>query len=436
MCLPDKPVLGAAAALDDEVMPLEVGQLLAHIAGQMAQRGGHVLVLLHQRGVGIPLIARVDFVRALAGKHNRDVLAGQLAEEIQRHAGRIGLGLVHVVLDVRKGVQALLLGQHFAVVLDAQLLGKLPRLGGLVKLVGAVRAGKADREGLIGHQAGGDIAGIHAAGQESAQLDIADAVGGNTLAHAGVNLVGRGLIGEGGGVAKIHIPVALNVHLAVLVGEPVRRGQLVGPLEEGLVHGAVLEGQVGAQCLGVDLAAEARVLEQALDFTAEQELARVGLGVVERLDAEDIACAVHFVGLGIPHDKGEHTAQHTGQLGAVLLIAVDDDLGVAVGLEDVALGLQLGAQIHKVIDLAVENADNRAILIVHGLLACSQVNDAQAAEAQCNGGAGILAADVIPLHIGTAVNDAVGHFVQDGLALFTQTGKANKTTHRFIPFRI
>ena len=87
--LADEPVLGAAAALDDEVVPLEVGQVLAGIAGQMAQRRGDVLVLLHQRGVSVPLVTGVDLVRALAGQHHRDMLARQLAQEVERHAGRV-----------------------------------------------------------------------------------------------------------------------------------------------------------------------------------------------------------------------------------------------------------------------------------------------------------------------------------------------------------
>ena len=113
---------------------------------------------------------------------------------------------------------------------------------------------------------------------------------------------------------------------------------------------------------------------------------------------------------------------------------MQDDLGVAVGLEDVALGLQLGAQLHKIVDLAVENADNGAVLIVHGLFARGQVDDAQTAEAQRDRAAGVIAADMVALHIGAAVDDAVCHSVQDGLALFTQAGKANKATHGNFPF--
>ena len=115
---------------------------------------------------------------------------------------------------------------------------------------------------------------------------------------------------------------------------------------------------------------------------------------------------------------------------------MDDDLGVAVGLEDVLLGLQLGAQVHEVVNFTVEHADDGAVLIVHGLLACGQVDDAQTAEAQRNGRARVVAADMVAFHIGAAVDDAVRHSVQDGLALFTQTGKANKTTHGTFPFSL
>ena len=235
-------------------------------------------------------------------------------------------------------------------------------------------------------------------------------------------------------MAEVGVPVALDVQLAVLPGEPVGRGQLVGALEERLVQGAVLEGQVGAQRLGVDLPAEAGVLQQALDLGAEHQFARIRPGVVEGFDAEHVPCTVQGVGPGIVHHKGEHAPQHGGQPGAVFLVPVQDHLGVAVGLEDVAFGLQFGAQVHKVVDLAVEHADHAAVLVVHGLAARRQINDAQPAEAQRHRGGGGVAAQVVALHIRPAVDDAVRHLVQDRFTPGAQAGKTNKTTHACIPF--
>ncbi len=72
--------------------------------------------------------------------------------------------------------------------MDAELLAKFPGVVGLVEFV--VSSGfQADREGIIGHQAGGDIAGIDAAGEERPDLHIADAVGLDALVHAVVQLV-------------------------------------------------------------------------------------------------------------------------------------------------------------------------------------------------------------------------------------------------------
>ena len=234
-------------------------------------------------------------------------------------------------------------------------------------------------------------------------------------------------------MAEIGIPVALDVHRAVFKGEPVRRGQLVGAFKKGFVHGAVLEGQVGAHGFGVYLTAETRMLQQALDLAAKQKLARLGFGIIERFNAKNIPCTVHFVGLGVPHNKGEHPAQLGCQRGAVFLIPVQDDLGIAVGGKDMPLGLQLGAQLHKVVNFAVEHHHHGAVLVIHRLLSGGKVDDAQPAEPQRHSRLRGVTAEVVPLHIRAAMNDAVRHFMQDGLALGTQPGKAYKSTHSFYP---
>ena len=113
---------------------------------------------------------------------------------------------------------------------------------------------------------------------------------------------------------------------------------------------------------------------------------------------------------------------------------LQEDLGVAVGRKDVTLGLQLGTQVHKVEDLTVENDHDGAVLIIHRLLACGQVDDAQPAEAQRHGVFWGVTAQVVALHIRPAVDDAVGHLMQDGFAFRAHAGKTNKTTHSFYSF--
>jgi hypothetical protein len=45
---------------------------------------------------------------------------------------------------------------------------------------------------------------------------------------------------------------------------------------------------------------------------------------------------------------------------------MDDDLGVAAGMEDVAEGFELGHELLEVVDLAVEDHGHRAVLVEQG----------------------------------------------------------------------
>ena len=64
------------------------------------------------------------------------------------------------------------------------------------------------------------------------------------------------------------------------------------------------------------------------------------------------------------------------------LPAVDDDLGVARRAESVALDLQLGAELDVVVDLAIEDDPQRAVLVAQWLLARGQVDDREPALAR------------------------------------------------------
>ena len=85
-----------------------------------------------------------------------------------------------------------------------------------------------------------------------------------------------------GFLRKVNVPVAFNVHLAVLVGEPVSGGELEGALEEGLLHSAVLECEIGAKRLGVHLALKVGVLKKALDLRTEKEARGLRMAAIIR----------------------------------------------------------------------------------------------------------------------------------------------------------
>ncbi len=81
---------------------------------------------------------------------------------------------------------------------------------------------------------------------------------------------------------------------------------------------------------------------------------------------------------GVPDGEGEHAVQarHAGR--ALLLVEVDDRLGVGARAVRVALGLELGAQRLVVVDLAVVGDPDGAVLVGHRLVAGGrQVDDRQ-----------------------------------------------------------
>ena len=101
------------------------------------------------------------------------------------------------------------------------------------------------------------------------------------------------------------------------------------------------------------------------------------------------------------------------------------DLGVGVAVEDVAGSLELGAKLLEVVDLAVEDDGDLAVIARHGLSASfGKVENRKTAEAE-----GDVIDDVLAAHIRPAMDDAIHHGRESQLTLFICTGKTDKTAH-------
>ena len=170
--------------------------------------------------------------------------------------------------------------------------------------------------------------------------------------------------------------------------------------------------QVLEDHLLVRLGDQLGVLEQRLDLAGEEQAAGLRRArVVERLDAEvvavqhELAAAPVLPGAAQVGDgERPHAVEARGAGGAPLLVGVDDDLAVAVRAEGVAGGLELGAQLAVVVDLAVVDEPDGLVLVGHRLVPALAVDDAQAAVAEADGrrleGAGV---------VGAAMHDGGGH---------------------------
>ena len=143
---------------------------------------------------------------------------------------------------------------------------------------------------------------------------------------------------------------------------------------------------------------------QRLQLRGEGEVARA-VAVVQRLDPEAIAREHEPPPLAVPHRDREHPAQALGEARAVLLVEVDEHLGVRVRrAEHVAGRLQLGAQLGVVVDLAVLDDDDAPVLARDRLVAALEVDDRQPPRGEPG-----LAVDHLAAAVGPAVPERRAH---------------------------
>lgn len=85
----------------------------------------------------------------------------------------------------------------------------------------------------------------------------------------------------------------------------------------------------------------------------------------------------------IPNGESEHAAQPL-QKPAPLFVTVQQNFGIRFCPEMMPRGLQLPAQFHKIINLAIKDHHQRTIFVEHRLLTSFKIDDFQAAMAQPN----------------------------------------------------
>ena len=102
--------------------------------------------------------------------------------------------------------------------------------------------------------------------------------------------------------------------------------------------------------------------EDRLDLGAEEHPVALP-APVQRADADAVAGEEDGALGEVDERDGELALQVLEDAFAVLLVQVDDDLGIGVRAEDVALGLELGLALRIVEQLAVVDDGDGAILV-------------------------------------------------------------------------
>lgn len=242
----------------------------------------------------------------------------------------------------------------------------------------------ADRERAGVHDArrlGSDEARVDARRQEAAHLHVGDGVCGARFGDGGADELGPLVERERLVDAVRGLEVALKGERAALPTRAMPRGQALDAGKQRVVAGNVLETEVEGQQVFGEALLEMRMVQKRLDLRGEQKRG-TALVVVERLDAEGVACEKEAAVAAVVDDEGKHAAEAVGERIAPLFVAVNEHLGVAARAEHVSGGLKLGAQFAVVVDLAVEAQNREAIGALHGLAAVGEVDDGEALEAE------------------------------------------------------
>ena len=243
------------------------------------ERQGRAHFFFHQVQL-VAAVAAEAFVAAIAGKGHGNVLAGQLADAVGGDGRAVGVGFV---VEPGQGVDEVevVAFDHVEVVVGLVAVGHHFGEFGFVE----GRVGKADGTGVDrsirqpGHD-GDDGAGVDAAGKEGTERDF----GNHPQADGFFEAVGQ--FGAGVGIAdrvverEADIPVFARLadRLATAQQQGVGRGQLSGLLEDGARFGDIAQREVFLDGAGVDIALEAAVGEQRLEFRPEKEGAVVRAG--------------------------------------------------------------------------------------------------------------------------------------------------------------
>ena len=376
-------------------------------AHRVAQPGGEPHELDQPVGPPEPRVPAERLVAAVARQRADDALiADRPGDPVHRQEAQVGERLIEVAQQIEHRV-----GAHIPVpevdraVGGAAVPGDRDRDRGLVVALG----GESHIE-RRGRPAGGpavrrdDERAVDAAAEQGGHRHIGDGLPSDGVEQGVFHVRGRlvqpaGVVGPGrhlvethpvrsGGVDRQRRPLGDGLD----IGEPGRR----------LGHVAQAEKVVAR--LAVDRRAEPRQGEDRFDLTGEHPLA-----VVERVEqglhAEPVAREVQGPPARVINRESENAPQPTGHALAVLLVEVHEHFRVRGAAEPMTPALELAPQISMVVDLAVEDDVDTAVLVGHRLVPCGrEVDQRQPAVDEL---APVVA--VVPLAIRTAVSEQRRH---------------------------
>jgi hypothetical protein len=358
------------------------------------------------------IVAGEHLVGALAGQHDLD--AG-IADEPRQQEHRRRRGAQDRPFGMEDG-----LGKHARdvvardedlAVIAPQIRRHRPLMPGLVVL-GVVEPQREGGElGSLGAQTErGDERAVEAAGEVAADLHVGaqHAQAGGVL-EAVTDALDRFVerAGEAGRVGRgiVRAPAAAGADdPAAGVSARGARLELLDALEDRARRERRPEREELIEAGGVEPARQRSIQgEERLDLAREQQ-PPVVRGDVEGTHAERIAGQCQRSRRRVPQRERPLAVEAAERLVAPLLVGMDDDLGITLRVEAVAVRAQLLAHLDVVEDLAVEDDPDRPVLVGERLLPGAQIDDRQARVPE----RGALIA-VHPEFVGAAMAERADH---------------------------
>ena len=402
---PERPVDRRRGARTPQMLAHQVPARIVRaqpVSGELPAKRCVVAVEKHARIIGrhvvggrqwrIPVVAAEHLVGPLARLHHLDVLRHFAAEQIEADIVVGHHRFRHGVDGSRQFVDQISRWHEDLVMIGLEALRDQIGIEELVALF-AVGFLEADGKGfqaalaLFG-QKSDDDAGINPARQQHPHRHVGD--------HAAADGEPQGLEDpvapvlatklRVGAVALVgRRPVDVIMHGAVGRNPPKGcRRQFAYAVEDGAWrrHDR-MQRHVVVQGRAVDGGIDVATIDQGRQGRGETQPG-IGLGVIERLDAEAVTGQHHGACVTLDDGEGEHAVKVLHAKLAPGMVGFQDDLGVAIGEKAVAFGLQFPAEFGVVVYTAIEDDGKAQLGIRHRLFGLvGEIDDLQPPVTKC-----------------------------------------------------
>src|SRR5262249_14084206 len=204
-----------------------------------------------------------------------------------------------------------------------------------------------------------------------------------------------------------NVPVLPHFDISILQLQDVARRELLDIYEGRQGIRDVTEIEVLHQSPVIDLLQRWRSRQDGFDLRPKEQ-APVLQRVVERFDAKPVPPQQQALATLVVQRESEHPPEFMDTVCSEVLVEVNDDLGIRVGVEAVPPALEFRTKPREVVNLTVEDHPDAFVFVMHGLVTASQIDDTQPSHSETDA---ILRVNAFVVR--TAVNDRLAHPMDD-----------------------